>query len=249
MNRRFSGLAFGVLAGALVVTGATGASAEGDAAAGKPLYEVNCLSGETIRPRPIEDHPLRAEWGWSDRFVVLYAGNIGLGYEFDTMLDAAERLREREEILFALVGGGARQADVEAQVRKRGLANVEFRPYVDRSRLADCLTAGDVHLITLRPGVEGLLVPSKMYGILAAGRPSIYVGPAAGEIPAILQEGACGECLASRDAEALTAAVTGYADDPSRSAEQGRRARALFDRRFARDLALDRFVDLIGRLD
>jgi len=204
-----------------------------EAFAGRPVDVVhNWADGEAIRPVSLADHALRREWGWSGRFVVLYSGNMGLAHDFATVLDAAALLREREEILFAFVGGGPRRAEVEAEVRRRELSNVEIRPYVERARLGQSLTAPDVHLVTLREEMPGLLVPSKIYGILAAGRPALYVGPDAGEIAEILREGDCGRRVALGDARGLADAVLAYATEPARAERDGRRARELFERRF-----------------
>jgi glycosyltransferase involved in cell wall biosynthesis len=205
----------------------------------------NWSDGDSIRPTPIEGHRLRAEWGWQDRFVVLYSGNLGLAHEFETVLDAAELLRDHPRVLFAFVGSGPRRGEVEAGVAARKLANVEMRPHVERESLGESLTAGDVHLITLRERMPGLLVPSKIYGILAAGRPTIYVGPREGEIPAILDGGACGACVRSGDARALAEAILAYDGDPDRCEREGGRARATFEERFARPGALERLRSVI----
>jgi glycosyltransferase involved in cell wall biosynthesis len=215
--------------------------------AGARAVEVihNWADGEAIRPRPVERHPLRASWGWDGRFVVLYSGNLGLAHEFETLLGAAERLRQEPGVLFAFIGDGPRRPEVEERARRRGLGNVEFRPYVRREELGLSLTAGDVHLITLRSGMEGLLVPSKVYGILAAGRPSLYVGPGRGEIAAILDQGGCGRRVAEGDVAGLVHEIRAYAAEPARREIEGQRARRLFDERFTRERALARFASIL----
>jgi glycosyltransferase involved in cell wall biosynthesis len=210
-------------------------------AAGVPRVTVvhNWADGDAIRPRPAAGHALRHAWGWKDRFVVLYSGNLGLVHEFDTVLGAAERLRDENRVLFAFVGDGPRRAYVKREVARRGLGNVEFRPHVARDDLGQSLTAGDVHLVTLREGLAGLVVPSKIYGILAAGRPTLYVGPCEGEVDAIMREGGCGVRVAVGDSAELTAGIRRYLLDEERCNEDGRRARDLFDRRFTKERALD----------
>ncbi len=198
----------------------------------------NWADGEAIRPGPAESNPLRAAWGWDDRFVVLYSGNLGLAHEFDTVLGAAEALRGEKDLLFAFVGEGPRLKEVREEVARRGLPNVEFRPHVRRDELGNCLGAGDLHLLTMREGIPGLLVPSKIYGILAAGRPTLYVGPGEGEVPRMLREAACGTRVCAGDSAGLAAAIRGYRSDGERRAEEGRRARELFERRFTKGQAL-----------
>jgi len=229
----------------VVALGETMADRLREAGARRISVVHNWADGEAIRPQALERHPLRADWGWSERFVVLYSGNMGLAHEFATVLDAVEQLRDDPRILFAFVGAGPRRDVVEAEVRRRGLDNVEFRPYMPREELGQSLTSGDIHLVTLRSRMPGLLVPSKIYGILAAGRATLYVGPDRGEIADIVREGECGTLVAQDDVPGLVAAVRGYAADAARTAAEGRRARELFDRRFTRDHGLAAFAELV----
>jgi len=204
----------------------------------------NWVAGEPIAP-DTDATALRAEWGWTDQLVVLYSGNLGLAYEFDTAIRAAERLRDRSDIRFAFVGSGPRRAEVEADVRRRALANVEFREPIPRERLAEGLAAGDVHLVTLRAELAGLLVPSKIYGTLAAARPTLYVGPAESEVGALIAGARCGIRIEPGDAAALADAIRAYADDPERRRADGQRARLAHDDRFAPGRSLDRMVRVV----
>jgi glycosyltransferase involved in cell wall biosynthesis len=203
---------------------------EAQGAAGVEVID-NWCDGEVIRPRPREGHPLRRRHGWDGKFVVLYSGNMGLAHEFDTVLDAAAELADRPDVVFAFVGGGARLADIERGAAQRGLR--------------DGLTAGDVHLITMRDGIEGLLVPSKIYGALAAGRPALYVGPRRSTIATILADADCGASVGCGDARELGRLIRRYADDPALCAEHGRNARKAFERKYDRPHALRKFAELI----
>lgn len=205
----------------------------------------NWADGEAIRPRGVEGHPLRRAWAWEGRFVILYSGNMGLAHEFDTVLEAAGLLRDDPSILFAFIGGGPRREEVEERARALGLPNVEFRPYLPRESLGESLTAGDVHLVTLRERMPGLLVPSKIYGILAAGRPTLYVGPAEGEIGEIVSRHDVGRRVAGGDARGLAEAVLGMARDAAYRDAAGARARALFEERYDRRRALAVFERIL----
>ena len=210
----------------------------------------NWADEEAIVPLPAIERPARTEWGWQSRLVLLYSGNLGLAHEFETVIEAARRLAvQMPNVVFAFIGVGPRLREV--RVATRDLPNVEFRDYVERSRLGDTLTAADVHLVTLRPGMAGLLVPSKIYGILAAGRPTIYIGPADGEIADIVRDGGCGAVIANSDVEGLTTAIRDYACDPYRRDREGSRARALLEARFTRRQSLAKFrrllEEVIGR--
>jgi colanic acid biosynthesis glycosyl transferase WcaI len=194
----------------------------------------NWTDDEEIRPMRPDESVYRAERGWGDRLVVGYSGNMGLAHEFDTLLDAAARLASAP-VTFAFIGQGPRRAEVERKALDRRLENVEFHPSVPRAALGDALAAADLHVVSLRPGAEGLLVPSKIYGILAAGRPAVYVGPPRGEVFEIVTKGACGVVVTNGDGAALAAAVSAYRFDTGRRAREGAAARAVLEAGFRKE--------------
>ena len=194
----------------------------------------------------METNPLRREWGLEGKFVVGYSGNLGRVHEFATVLDAAVQLADREDIVFLFIGGGHQLGALKAEAGRRGLVNVQFQPYQPRERLAQSLGACDAHLVTLRSGLEGLVVPSKFYGIIAAGRPVLFVGAADGEIAGLVHEGQCGQAFQVGDAQALAQCLRGLADGPARAREWGENARRLFDARFAMPIAVDRWERVLA---
>jgi len=164
-------------------------------------------------------------------FTVAYSGNLGRAHEFETMLAA---MRALPDVRFVITGGGA-QLD---RVRAGAPANVEFQPYQPRERLSESLSAADVHLVTLQPALEGLIVPSKFYGILAVARAAIFIGARDGELATLIRENDCGFVIEPGDDDALAAAIRTLAADRGRAAEMGRRGRALYESRFAPAIAL-----------
>jgi len=139
--------------------------------------------------------------------VVMYAGNLGLGHDTQTMKGAMEKLQGEKDIEFLFVGGGRRIDEIRRFVTEKSLTNVRILDYVPREALGELLSAADVHLITLAEGTAGLIVPSKLYGILAAGRPGIYIGPEASEIARTLREEDAGKVIAIGDVDGLVAAI------------------------------------------
>jgi colanic acid biosynthesis glycosyl transferase WcaI len=188
---------------------------------------------EGLKPVSADANPLRREWGLGDRFVVGYSGNLGRVHEFATIVAAMPNL---PEVTFLIIGAGAQLETVRRQTRN--LSNVEFRPYQPRQRLSESLSAVDVHLISLRPQLEGLVVPSKFYGVLAAGRPTIFIGDAEGEVAKLIRAHDCGVVVAPGDAGALASAIRALSADRSRCEAMGRRGRELHDARFAPSIAL-----------
>jgi colanic acid biosynthesis glycosyl transferase WcaI len=208
----------------------------------------NWADGDAIRPRAEASNRLRVEWGLQGKFVVGYSGNMGRVHEFGTILGAAEALRRRVDIVFVFIGGGKHREWIEEEARRRGLGNVQFRPYQSRERLAESLSVPDLHLVSLRPELEGLVVPSKFYGIAAAGRPTIFVGAREGEIAGKLRRFDCGVAVEQGDAEGLAAAIRGLADDFGTRERMGRNARAAFEANWEKRIACGKWLRLIEQV-
>ncbi|TWA60680.1 glycosyltransferase involved in cell wall biosynthesis [Azospirillum brasilense] len=196
------------------------------AAVGVPAERITVLPNwpdPDIRPVPRAENPFRREHGLGDRFTVAYSGNMGLAHPMDAVLDAAALLaRSDPAIAILLIGDGRRRAAVAEAVERRGLTNVRLLPLQPSDRLAESLSAADLHLATMDLRAEGLLVPSKVAGALAAGRPCLFLGPAGSDAAALLD--GCGQRLAPDDAAGLAAAIRHYAGDPALCAAQGARA-------------------------
>jgi lipopolysaccharide/colanic/teichoic acid biosynthesis glycosyltransferase len=159
---------------------------------------------------------------------------VGLSQNLDVLLDAAARLRDLPDLQVAIVGDGARRAALEARAAAAGLANVRFLPGQPRERLTESFAGADVFVVSLAPGLAGYIVPSKLYGILAAGRPYVAAVEDACEVAAITRTHGCGLLAVPGDAADLAAQIRRLHDDPDlrRRLGAGARAAALgFDRR------------------
>jgi glycosyltransferase involved in cell wall biosynthesis len=195
----------------------------------------NWADGDAITPLAPADNPLRAAWGLGGRFVVAYSGNLGRAHDYATLLDAAERLQDQTDIVFLFIGGGHLRPALEAEARARALASVRWLPYQPRQRLGESLAAADVHWASLRPELEGLIVPSKIYGILAAGRPALFVGDRNGEIGGLLRRHDCGISVAIGRGDELAAAILRLRDSPELCRTMGERARIAFEQEGSRE--------------
>lgn len=199
----------------------------------------NWNDGDAIRPQPLATNALRERLGLGARFTVSYSGNMGRAHEFDTLI-AAMRLLRDEDIQWLFIGDGPARADVERRVAALELPHVAFLPYQDRDALPVSLTAAHASIVTLQPEFAGLVVPSKLYGLLAAGVPVVYVGPNEGRVADVIARAQVGVAAANGDAAGLAAAIRRLRDDEPARAAMGQRARALFDAEFTRERALDR---------
>lgn len=191
-------------------------------------------SRDEVRPVAPEDNPLRAELGLEDAFVVMYSGNAGLAHRFQEVMGAMVELRDHERIRFVFAGGGPRRPGLEAFAEMNGLHNVQFLDYFPRERLSEALSLADVHLLTLRPDMAGIAVPSKLFGAMAAARPTAVVAPAASEPAEIVRDHGAGFVVHPGE-EGLAGGLAALADNPGRAQEMGTRARQAFLESYERD--------------
>ena len=205
----------------------------------------NWADAGLISPVDAAENPLRQAWGLVGKFVVGYSGNLGRAHEFDTMLGAAEALLDEPSVVFLFIGGGHGNQQLRAVASARGLSNVQFMPYQPQALLGQSLSVPDVHLVSLLPAMEGLIVPSKIYGIAAAGRPAIFIGDSAGEVATQLNTGGFGLSVQPGDSQALTAAIRALQRAPEMCREQGRRARAFFEQGQTSEHAAERWARLL----
>ncbi|HUR81041.1 MAG TPA: glycosyltransferase family 4 protein [Thermoanaerobaculia bacterium] len=159
-------------------------------------------------------------------FRVGYSGNLGRAHDFSTILGAMRRL---PEVRFVFTGGGAQLAGV----KRDAPANAEFRDYVARDQLGESLSSVDAHLVSLKPALEGLIVPSKFYGVLAVGRPVLFIGARDGELARLIDAYHCGIVIDEGDVEGLARAIETLARDRRSAAAMGARGRELYLQRFA----------------
>ena len=208
----------------------------------------NWCDDTDIQPRAA-DSELRREWELEGRFVVGYSGNLGRGHEYETVLGAARRLRDDGRIIFLMIGGGSGFDALSRKVQAEGLAGrFRFLPYQDRAQLRLSLAVPDVHWLSLLPELEGLMVPSKFYGIAAAGRPVIAIVEGHGEIARLVREHDCGMVITPGDGAALADTLRRLAVNPDAVAAMGAHARAMLGAHFTRRDALERWERLLDTI-
>jgi glycosyltransferase involved in cell wall biosynthesis len=231
----------------------------------------NWADGKVVRPVPAEKNDLRRAWDLGNTFVVGYSGNLGRAHDIATIVDAmaltqassvnrtgtlrlavgASPIQEPapvKPITWLFVGGGAKMGVLRGEAVRRHYDRVQFQVYQARERLAESLSVPDVHLITLKPELEGLIVPSKFYGIAAAGRPAIFIGDPEGEIGRILTRTQTGVVVAAGDSDGLAQAVLSLAREPRLALEYGQRARALLERAYDLPFAVAAWEEVIAHV-
>jgi len=205
----------------IVDRGAPQADVSGSGGAGDPAkirVIPNFIDTDWIRPGP-PDNSYRRAHGLTGKQVVTYAGNVGLSQALDLVLAAATALADRPDVAFVINGGGVARADLEA--RAAGLDNVVFVDMQPKARLPEVLAAGDIHVVPLKRGLAASSVPSKLYSVLAAGRPIVASVDPGTEVARTVERAGAGVAVAPEDPEAFTDAIVDLLDHPDRAAAMG----------------------------
>ncbi|MEY2420459.1 MAG: colanic acid biosynthesis glycosyl transferase WcaI [Acidimicrobiaceae bacterium] len=187
----------------------------------------NFVDTEHIQPAPRENS-YREEFGLAGKTVVMYAGNVGFSQSLDLVLDAATALAHDPDLVFVINGGGAARADLERKAS--GLRNVRFVDMQPKDRLPEVLAAADIHVVPLRRGLARSSVPSKMYSILAAGRPIVASVDTGTEVAAVVDRADAGIAVPPDDPEAFTKALARLVAEPDEVQRMGRAGRAFVER-------------------
>ncbi len=197
-----------------------------------------------ITPVPKKETSFARKLRLLDDFTVIYSGNLGLYYDFSTVLDAAELLRG-ERVRFVLIGAGGQQAELAAAIRNRGLGNVSMHPYQPYETINDSLNACDASLVSIARGIEGISFPSKFYSSLAVGKPVIAISEANSELREVIDREACGVWCEVGDGPRLAELIRGLAADPARAASMGANARALLERDYTMETCARRYLEVV----
>jgi glycosyltransferase involved in cell wall biosynthesis len=206
---------------------------------GKIFIAENWADGCEIWPNPFKEGPL----------VVHYSGTFGLAHDEDTIAATLWQLRGDNRFRFIFSGGGARRRRFEEFCRAEQIDNVEFQPYVKRSDLSRSFAEGHLGLVTQKSDTVGSVVPSKVYGIMAAGRPVLYIGPE-GTTPArIIQQFECGWRIEPGDAAGLVRLLDNVERNRLLLANAGTRARGAFEKHYDKPIGVRRVLSILGVSD
>jgi glycosyltransferase involved in cell wall biosynthesis len=219
--------------------------------AGVKTHKVHTIQNwaeESITPVPHHSNSFRASQPWASSFVVLYSGNIGAAHDFTAIKEGTLLLAEDKDIHFVFIGSGPRRQELEEFAATNPHANITFLNYLPRNELAQSLSAGDVHLIAQADNMTGLIIPSKLYGILAAARPIVFTGPAQTEVARTIMDAGCGFVVANDDPHFFADRIRALKNDRATAEEMGKRGRDLYLRKYQRREATKRYLRLLQTL-
>lgn len=199
------------------------------------------LDTALVRPLP-RSNSFSKEHALTECFVVLYAGNLGLSQGFETVLEAARLLKDQPDVLFLFVGDGAGRSQVGKQAGE--LNNVRFLPYQPRERLPEALASADISLAVLKRGIGSASIPSKLFSILASGRPVIASVDRESDAWKLICSSQAGLCVEPESPRQLADAILSLRDDPSRRAQMGLNGRAWVEEHHSPPSAAEQFETL-----
>jgi colanic acid biosynthesis glycosyl transferase WcaI len=207
----------------------------------------NWVDDHALSPMPAHENPLRRAWALEDKFVVGYSGNLGRVHDIDTLLLALGELVDCQ-IVFLCIGGGAQYDALKETVEKRGLTDLfRFMPYQSETDLPYSLCAADVHWLSHKPEFEGLVFPSKFYGIAAVGRAILAITSRQSELAKLVSQYQCGLVVEQGDGKTLALELKRLKAAPEICSAMGAHARAMLKTRFTRAQAIDAWTQTLSR--
>jgi putative colanic acid biosynthesis glycosyltransferase WcaI len=205
-----------------------------------------------VDTKRLEPHGKHTWWahesGFEDKFIVMHSGNVGHAQDLDSLVRAATFLRDLDDLLISIIGTGARHAELVALAERLEADKVRFAYYQPRHLLAQSLSAADVHVVGLAPGLAGYVVPSRLYGILAVGRPVIVAADPESETAQVVSEIGCGVLVPPARPELLARAIRDAHDGKHDLDAMGARGREWVEREADRAVAVRRYRDLLLEL-
>jgi colanic acid biosynthesis glycosyl transferase WcaI len=215
--------------------------------AGKLRIISNFVDTDFMRPGD-RLNEFSTEHDLDGKFVVLYAGNIGLTQCFEDVLTAAQNLAHLADLQFVIVGGGARRTWLEAELARRGIANVKLLPFYPQSRVPQIYSSSDLCLVPMKAGMAQQTFPSKIYTIMAAARPAIVSAETDSELAWVVQTAGCGWAVPPEDAAALTAAIEAAYRQRGELQNKGRQGREYVISHHSRQAVARQYHQLISEI-
>lgn len=214
-----------------------------------PIHVIPCWADtDAIRPLPKSENAFAQQYNQVGKFTVLYSGKMGATHDLDTLLHMARRLRDRDDIGFLLIGGGTKYREIEQIVAEEGLTNVTLLPWQPESLLPISLPTGDVAIISLDQGAEGISMPSRTYFMMAAGCALVGLSHGENDLRDTLETYQCGLSVEAGDVDGLEAALQRFYESPSFLASCRQNARAAAEAVFSHSTIVAQYLELLAPL-
>jgi len=210
----------------------------------------NWIDEKEIYPLPADHEKVLAfkeKYGLKDKFIIMYSGNLGLYYDLENLMNVIEKFKAREDVVFAFVGEGTIREKLVQYKEKNSLQNVTFIPYQDKSDLIYSLNAGDVHWCLNAKGIKGVSVPSKLYGIIAAGKPILGALEKGSEARLIIEETQCGYVTEPGNYKEIEIMIEKFLKEKETNiiTQMSERGRIYLENNLTKDVSVSRYAEEI----
>lgn len=184
--------------------------------------------------------------GWEDKFIIMYSGNMGLYYDLENLIRIAKDLSNFDDIVFSFIGDGAVKSKMESYVRQNKLRNVFFLPFQPKSEIKYTLNAADVHLVVNQKGIKGVSVPSKIYGVMAAGKPILGVLEKGSEASLLIEKSGCGVVVEPQNYSTIVKEIRSFYELERNVLEsKGLQGREYLEEHLRKEQSLDKYRSLL----
>ncbi|MRI80819.1 glycosyltransferase [Aerococcaceae bacterium DSM 109653] len=208
------------------------------------VFINNWIDEKEIYPLP-ENHEkvlaFKKKYELENKTVIMYSGNIGLYYDLENLIKVIERFKDRDDVVFAFIGDGTKKKDIESYVTEHNMDNVKFIPYQDKSDLIYSLNAGDVHWVVNAKGIKGISVPSKLYGVMAAGKTVFGVLEEGSEARLIIEDCNCGICIEPGNYDLIYQELKDVIENIDKYKQLGIKGKEYVDKYIKKDVAIEKY--------
>lgn len=208
------------------------------------VFINNWINEKEIYPLPENNEKVIAfkkRYDLQNKTVIMYSGNIGLYYDLENLIEVIGKFKDRNDVVFAFVGDGTKKKDIEAYANEHELKNVQFIPYQDKENLIYSLNAGDVHWVVNAKGIKGVSVPSKLYGVMAAGKTVFGVLEEGAEARLIIEDCNCGVCIEPGEYDLIYQNLKNVIDNIDEYKRMGIRGKEYVDKYIKKDVAIKKY--------
>ena len=207
----------------------------------KEIYPLN-----ENNPKIID---FKEKYNLNDKFIIMYSGNIGLYYDLENIIKVIGKFNEREDVIFAFVGDGTVKKEIEDYTTENKLSNVTFIPYQDKADLVYSLNSADIHWVVNAKGIKGVSVPSKLYGVMATGKPVLGVLDKGSEARIIVDECNCGVCTEPGNYDGIYNKIQYILNNKEKVKDLGQNGRKYLEKNLTKDVSINKYKNTILSLD
>lgn len=214
----------------------------------KNVFINNWINEKEIYPLKCNHHKIeefKKKYGLEDKFIIMYSGNIGLYYDLENIIKVIGEFKERKDVVFAFVGDGTIKDKIEKYVEENQLRNVIFIPYQDKADLIYSLNAADIHWVVNAKGIKGVSVPSKLYGVMAAGKPVLGVLDKGSEARLIVEDCNCGVCIEPGDYQEISKQINYILENKEEIKSLGFNGREYLETNLTKEVSINKYKESI----